>query len=47
MLSYEIAERLGRTYMLMGDYDAAAATYDSLLSQTVTLTTPWLSLIHI
>ena len=41
MLSYEIAERLGRTYMLMGAYDAAAATYDSLLSQTVTLTTPW------
>lgn len=41
ILSYEIAERLGRTYMLMGAYDAAAATYDSLLSQSAALTTPW------
>ncbi len=41
LLSYEIAERLGRTYMFMGAFSAAAATYDSLLSQTVTQTTPW------
>jgi hypothetical protein len=37
----EVTQRLARLYMLMGAYDAAAATYESLLARPSTLTRVW------
>jgi hypothetical protein len=40
-LDDDISERLARTYSLMGAYDAAAATYEQLLSRPAALISPW------
>ena len=37
----EVTQRLARLYRLMGAYDAAAATYESLLARPSTLTRVW------
>jgi hypothetical protein len=37
----DVLERLGRVYRLMGAYDVAAASYETLLARPVTATSPW------
>ncbi len=40
-LEDDIVERLARTYMMMGAYDAASSTYDGLLSRPAALNSQW------
>jgi|GEM_PF-3148385 len=40
-LEDDIVERLARTYMLMGAYDAASSTYEGLLSRPAAINSQW------